>query len=91
MKKFIFILLSSLFILEVSLRIMGFGYKIIRKPSYQKDKDSFVIFCLGESTTEGQGAALDKNYPSQLEELLNENIPGGGFQVVHDSTIGWSS
>src|SRR5437870_9405759 len=43
------------------------------------------ILCLGDSLTFGNGVALDKTYPKQLEAMLN--LPGSGrYEVINAGT-----
>ena len=79
LKKFFLSLILILFFTEIILRITGFGYKTIHELHRKPKSGSFVIFCLGESTTKGICVAEDKNYPSQLEKLLNKNMPENNF------------
>jgi len=83
----IFLILFGLFltivILEIGLRIGGFTILSIqeqRNLQSIKQKGSFRIMCLGESTTQGQ-------YPSYLEEILNQRSIGIKFSVI-DKGIG---
>jgi len=45
-----------------------------------RQKDLIRILCLGESTTASGG---DYSYPSQLEKILNEKMPGLKFIVIN--------
>jgi lysophospholipase L1-like esterase len=77
-------------ILEIVLRLLGFGYSTMHKvPLYFKEADR-RIFCLGESTTWGIGAAdpETENYPKQLENLFNQAFPDEKTKCFFDMTIG---
>ncbi|MBU1912560.1 MAG: hypothetical protein KKB22_03395, partial [Candidatus Omnitrophica bacterium] len=74
----LFGLFLTIAILEIGLRIGGFA--ILYMQEYRnlqsiKQKDSFRIMCLGESTTQGQ-------YPHYLEEILNQRNIGIKFSVI---------
>lgn len=49
-------------------------------PATQARDDVFRILCIGESTTIGMSA---HPYPSQLERMLEESLPGRNFQVIN--------
>ena len=71
-------------LLEISLRLGGFILLSIqerRNLQSLKQKSTYRIFCLGESTTGGQ-------YPPFLEEILNQRNIGIKFSVVDDGTAG---
>lgn len=44
---------------------------------------SYTILCLGDSFTYGIGASRGKDYPSQLEGILNTRAGKGRFKVVN--------
>ncbi|MFH1799408.1 MAG: hypothetical protein ABH891_00980, partial [Candidatus Omnitrophota bacterium] len=67
-----------LVLLEVGLRLGGFVLLSIREYGNSqslKQKDTYRILCLGESTTEG-------TYPKLLEEVLNRRHIGIRFSVI---------
>jgi tetratricopeptide (TPR) repeat protein len=80
LKRFLLILLGillSLVVLELSLRLAGFAvssYQQYKNNKVLKNKSLYTIMCLGESTTA-------KNYPIQLQNLLNKKYPGK-FSVI---------
>ncbi|MCX5693259.1 MAG: GDSL-type esterase/lipase family protein, partial [Candidatus Omnitrophica bacterium] len=79
----LFGLFLTIAILEIGLRIGGFAILSIqehRNLQSIKQKDSFRIMCLGESTTQDQ-------YPRYLEEILNQRNIGIKFSVI-DKGIG---
>jgi lysophospholipase L1-like esterase len=45
------------------------------------DKPMYRVACVGDSITQGSGAARGKSYPSQLQELLGEKWEVGNFGV----------
>jgi len=53
-----------------------------------RDKESYIILCLGDSFTFGIGAAVNESYPKQLEQLLNSNLKGKRFVVVNKGELG---
>ena len=74
----LFGLFLTIVILEISLRIGGFAILYMqehRNLQSIKQKGSFRIMCLGESTTQGQ-------YPHYLEEILNQSNIGIKFSVI---------
>jgi len=80
----IFGLFLTLAILEIGLRIGGFillSLQERRNLLAIKQKDAYRIMCLGESTTAGQ-------YPSFLEETLNERSIGIKFSVIDKGSRG---
>ena len=78
-------IIVSLVLLEVGLRIIGAVYQNITRQKDKivivTDKDHFNILCTGASWTAGAGAPMGEDYPSQLEEILNERIGGKTFTV----------
>jgi Tfp pilus assembly protein PilF len=74
----LFGLFLTIVILEIGLRIGGLAILSIqeyRNTQSIKQKGSFRIMCLGESTTQGQ-------YPPYLEEILNKRNIGIKFSVI---------
>ncbi len=88
----LFSLFLSLAVLEILLRVCGFGYKIFN-PLPKASGADYRILCVGESTTTGTGAADEStgNYPKQLEALLLSAFPDKKIQCFFDRTIGWNS
>lgn len=65
-------------ILEIGLRLEGFVLLSIQEYKNRvslKQKGTYRIMCLGESTTQGQ-------YPGFLEEILNQRNIGIRFSVI---------
>lgn len=85
-------ILFSLIFLEIGLRISGFVYSSINKLPQDKGAN-YRVFCLGESTTFGIGAANPaiNNYPHQLEKLLNEKYPHLQAQCFYADSIGFNT
>jgi len=76
-------LLISLIILEVSLRCAGWTYVYFQEKRNQesiKNKGSYRILCLGESTTAMGG---ENSYPRQLENVLNRKSDQIRFSVIN--------
>jgi tetratricopeptide (TPR) repeat protein len=74
----LFGLFLTIVILEIGLRIGGFAILSIQEYRNQqsiKQKGSFRIMCLGESTTQDQ-------YPPYLEEILNQSGIEIKFSVI---------
>lgn len=85
----LFGVLLTLVVLELFLRLLGFGYKLTHKVPVDAGAD-YRIFCVGESTTCGIGSSNDAlyNYPHQLETILNKKFPGLHTQCFFDLDIG---
>ena len=90
-KKIVLIIFGLLFfiiLLEIGLRIGGFIFLSLqeyRNRSLLREKGSYRIMCLGESTT----ALGDNNsYPRQLEEILNQQDIGMKFSVINKGIPG---
>ena len=74
----LFGLFLTIVILEIVLRISGFTILSLQEYSNLqsiRQKGSFRIMCLGESTTQNQ-------YPLYLEEILNQHSLGIKFSVI---------
>ena len=87
-----FLLIFSLFlaviILELGLRLGGFvllSLQEYRNRISLREKGTYRILCLGESTTEAGGV---DSYPSQLQEILNERKIGEKFSVINKGLSG---
>jgi tetratricopeptide (TPR) repeat protein len=77
-------LLLSLVLLEVGMRLGGFVLLSIQEYGNLqsiKQKGTYRILCLGESTTQGQ-------YPHLLEQVLNQRNIGVRFSVTDKGKIG---
>ncbi|MFH1441746.1 MAG: tetratricopeptide repeat protein [Candidatus Omnitrophota bacterium] len=86
---FLFGLILSLFILEFGLRTIG--YILLQVQSYKNkvsDTSAYRILCLGDSFTYGVGAPIGKDYPSQLEKILNKKYPGKSFKIINKGIPG---
>jgi tetratricopeptide (TPR) repeat protein len=93
MKEKLIVLLLSVFVilglLEASLWIMGTSsFRSRGDEKIHRDKESYIILCLGDSFTYGIGAAVNESYPKQLEQLLNSNLKGKRFVVVNKGELG---
>lgn len=53
-----------------------------------KNNDQVLIFCFGDSFTFGLGAPQGKDYPTQLQEILNANNLNKSFKVVNFGICG---
>lgn len=89
----IFGLLISLVLGEVLLRVAGL---IISKPNIpviQRQDNTFIILCIGDSSTYGVGATDIKkfSYPSQLQELLATKFPDLKYEVINLGVPGINS
>ncbi|MBU0548426.1 MAG: tetratricopeptide repeat protein, partial [Candidatus Omnitrophica bacterium] len=80
----LFGIILSIVILELGLRLGGFillSLQEHRNLASIKQKATYRILCLGESTTQGQ-------YPSFLEEILNQRDIGIKFSVIDKGIVG---
>lgn len=70
-------ILTSFIIIEFSLRIGGYFFKLqaekgeITKKLNRVIEDSLCILCVGDSLTFGAGAKNGYSYPEQLQKLIN--------------------
>jgi tetratricopeptide (TPR) repeat protein len=79
----VFGLLLALIFLELGLRAAGWIYLSVRERANQASisrEDTYVILCLGESTTAG---GLEESYPRFLEDILNREDLGVTFSVIN--------
>jgi tetratricopeptide (TPR) repeat protein len=86
----IFGIVLFLVLIEISLRLAGFIHLSIqgyRNRLALKEKDTYRILCLGESTTFG----YEDSYPSQLEKILNQESPNIKFKVINKGIPGATS
>lgn len=84
-------MLSAFILLEVILRLAGGTILLkrdLRNKPVKDTKGTWVIMCLGESTTACGGK---DSYPSQLEEVLNEEKLGVNFRVINRGRDGTNS
>ncbi|MBF0387387.1 MAG: hypothetical protein HQL20_05980 [Candidatus Omnitrophica bacterium] len=51
-------------------------------------KNTFRILCVGESNTLVGGK---ESYPSQLQDILNERLPGRNIEVINQGMAGYST
>ena len=83
--KFIFLqLIIILFLLEIFFRIAGVIRNKIYGSKADLEKESFVILCLGDSTTEGLRVEREYSYPSRLQGLLDSNIKDNQYVVINE-------
>lgn len=75
----------GLVLLEVFLRSLGFVYYHERQHKRGKyPENAFVILCVGDSCTYGQGTnPMRYGYPSQLQKLLETRHPEREYRVVN--------
>jgi len=86
-------LVLAVLLLEVVLQALSYGaYLKVQKDSETAPIDSEnLIVCVGDSYTFGLGAsAIEKSYPHQLEQILDERLEED-WQVVTVCTPGWNS
>lgn len=87
-KKFIVSLagvITFLLLLEIILRIIG-AVNLREHRNQLLDKgcgSDFIILCLGDSFTFGAGASSGKDYPAQLEGILNSTSVNKKFKVIN--------
>ncbi|MFC1666585.1 tetratricopeptide repeat protein [Candidatus Omnitrophota bacterium] len=78
----IFGLFLCILLLEIGLRIGGFVILSLQEHENRmsiRQKGTYRIMCLGESTTAGG----KNSYPSQLQEILNQKDIGVNFSVIN--------
>jgi tetratricopeptide (TPR) repeat protein len=87
-KQKISLVLASIFLclvlLEICLRLGGFTLSFLQERRNKislRQKGTYRIMCLGESNTAGQ-------YPSFLEEILNQRNIGIRFSVIDRGVVG---
>ena len=89
-------ILASLFVLEMSLRIVGAVYSHRAQDArvVKRERGTIAILCFGDSFTQGFGAPPGRGYPGQLAELLEKKYPGKQVTAVinkgraaHNSTM----
>ena len=79
-------LITALFLFEIGLRIYGYIYRYPyeqHKKEKAREKGKYTIICVGDSYTEGAHVALNQNYPSVLQEILDEQYGDGCFTVIN--------
>jgi len=84
----IFGLLLSVVLLELGLRIGGIVFLSLQEHRNRisiRQKGTYRIICLGESTT---GIGGKDSYPLQLEEILNQRDIGIRFSVINKGVSG---
>jgi hypothetical protein len=83
----------TLVALEIILRSTGFVYHFERMhQNVDYPDDAFVILCVGDSCTFGEGAfPKTQSYPVQLENILRARHPGREFHVVNLGLPGMNS
>jgi lysophospholipase L1-like esterase len=92
---FILSVLAAIFLLEISLRFAGYIYYRMKIPYQEEitenDRGGIRILCLGDSVTFGLGAERGRDYPAQLERILNEGHPYKKFVVYNQGYPGRNS
>jgi lysophospholipase L1-like esterase len=82
-------ILTFLILSEISLRIFGYFYR----PKSENSKisnENYTILAIGDSFTYGIGAPDGKDYPSQLEDILNLKT-NKKFKVINRGVLGQNS
>ncbi len=81
-------LLTVLVFLEILIRVTGFVYLMSRKEgrdlSRAGEVGRYVVLCLGNSYTLGDGAPPRQSYPAQLQDILEKNMPGTRVKVINE-------
>ncbi len=65
----------------------SFGIRDIEHPS-EKPENEFRIITLGDSFTEGQGAAYENSYVKQLEKRLNASCAPNHIRIINGGVAG---
>lgn len=84
-------ILVGLGAVELSLRLTGVFYLRTRKDHVRLLTGATVILCMGDSHTAGLGAPAGKDYPHQLQELLEVSDPNKKFVVINRGTPGFNT
>lgn len=84
-------LLLLLFVVEFSLRILGYFFSRMTNLDAHQKNQTFNIFCLGDSFTYGLGVETAYTYPKQLETLLNNSKLSKRFKVFNLAVPGSNS
>jgi len=79
-------IIISLFLLEVFFRIGGavFNARQDKTNISSFNEDEIRILCIGESTT---ALGLERSYPSQLEQMLNDQESEKTFKVINKGLV----
>ena len=83
----VFGLFVCVVLLEIGLRIGGFVLLYLQEHGNKislKQKKTYRIMCLGESTTAG----YQNSYPSRLQEILDQKDIGVNFSVINKGISG---
>lgn len=78
-------ILSSFVLLELLIRIAGVVVSRQKEYAVQKEKNSYVIMTLGESTT---ASDTPYSWPEQMQEILTVNYPDRSVRVVNKAVSG---
>lgn len=83
-------LLSILVVIEIVLRLIGFIHiSYVNKAGIvERKQGEHVIFCAGDSFTEGIGADNKKSYPDQLQDLLDKRLLKRECRVINIGVSG---
>ncbi|MBU1086437.1 MAG: hypothetical protein KKD05_02850 [Candidatus Omnitrophica bacterium] len=83
----LFGIIIGILIVEGFLNFAEFIYRDFFKPkkleAFNFEPEACRIICLGDSWTFGMGALPQKNYPAQLQTILNESQNVGKFKVYN--------
>ncbi len=87
-KQNVFIIIFGMFIAVLSAELLfRAGALFLRDPgnSIHEKSQSYRIVCIGDSTTYGIGASDrdEFSYPSQLQKILDNNIPDKRYEVIN--------
>ncbi len=81
-------IITALFLLEVGTRLFGHIYQMNRsisvRPLLQGQSKPFIILCLGNSYTAGDGALPHMSYPAQLERMFASRIKDKDVLVINE-------
>jgi lysophospholipase L1-like esterase len=86
-------IIASLIFLEIFLRIVGFVHLhgALKDKIIKKERDTYVILCVGDSLTRGIGARRDKDYPSQLKDIFNKETAGAHLRIINRGIGGYNT
>ncbi len=80
-------ILAALFLLEIGLRLTGFLYlqsrMSISQVPMERQGRPYVILCLGNSYTVGNGAPAGQSYPNQLQRMFDASVEDRRIVVIN--------
>ncbi|MBI4846935.1 MAG: tetratricopeptide repeat protein [Candidatus Omnitrophica bacterium] len=92
----VFGVISAVILLEAILSLLNFYSEkslLFEKTieEFRIDKNTKIVFCIGDSFTYGVGASFEHSYPGQLEKILNGRRGESRFKVFNLGVPGYDS